>query len=494
MPAGPQVALQRPPRARGRSPLLRVSLSSTWSVVAIVLPAILVTAQHLDSVDLSYHIRLGGQMIDAHTLIRTDTLGFFTHGASWLDQQWGAQVLFAWTFRAGSWFGLAALRALLSVAISWWIFLACRQAGLPRRRSAWLTLASIVLLSTTWVQLRPQLFGLAIFACCAWLVVGRHAHPRRLYAIIPLAALWANLHGSFFLAPLILCLAAAQDRTYARASWLRTLAVAGGAVLATFANPFGPRVWSYLPTVAGDPIVRHDISEWQATSARSPLGLLFLVSVAFVVVFLVGRGGTRRWSALVGLGLFAAGGLAAYRGIPWWYLAAPVLLAWFLAPEGDDRDVQPDPTNGLNAVICAALVLGLVASLARWAPYADGTIAPRLLAFAPQGIARAIDASVTPGEPILAPQAWGSWLEFAAPTHPVVVDSRIELIPGSVWRAYRDITEGRQGWQTIIDRWGIGVVVVSPRFQPELVPRIRSDPGWQLIYEDADGLIFIRRR
>ena len=28
--------------------------------------------------------------------------------------------------------------------------------------------------------------------------------------------------------------------------------------------------------------------------------------------------------------------------------------------------------------------------------------------------------------------------------------------------------------------------------QPDLIPRMQADPGWQLVYEDDDGLIFRR--
>jgi len=36
-------------------------------------------------------------------------------------------------------------------------------------------------------------------------------------------------------------------------------------------------------------------------------------------------------------------------------------------------------------------------------------------------------------------------------------------------------------------------VVISPGQQQFLIPLIRRDPGWHLIYEDEDGLIFLRR-
>jgi hypothetical protein len=61
-----------------------------------------------------------------------------------------------------------------------------------------------------------------------------------------------------------------------------------------------------------------------------------------------------------------------------------------------------------------------------------------------------------------------------------------------VWPDYNTVSAGRQGWQKVLERWNVAVVVVHPRQQAGLIPGIRKDPGWQLVYEDGEGMVFAR--
>ena len=56
--------------------------------------------------------------------------------------------------------------------------------------------------------------------------------------------------------------------------------------------------------------------------------------------------------------------------------------------------------------------------------------------------------------------AYASWFEFASPSNPMFVDSRIELFPNDVWADYFAVAEGHVGWQAIVDRWGVDVIVM----------------------------------
>jgi len=55
------------------------------------------------------------------------------------------------------------------------------------------------------------------------------------------------------------------------------------------------------------------------------------------------------------------------------------------------------------------------------------------------------------------------------------------------------VSLARHGWQDVLDRWGIDVVVLARDQQRFAIPIVGADPGWRLAYQDADGLIFIRR-
>src|SRR5262245_17541041 len=249
----------------GASGLARIRLSQVWAASAVLIPVILIAATPLVAIDLAYNLRAGDIMFDSHAVLRTDVFSAVANGRPWLNQQWLAQIILASAFRLGGWFGLVALRALTMGLVLSFVFLACRAAGAAAKRAAWLTLASGVLLMAGFM-LRPQLFGMACFAATGWLVARRRAHPDGVWLVIPITVLWANLHGSFFLAPLLLGLAWVEDR-WTRGRAPRTLLLAAlGSLLATIVNPYGYRVWSYATGLATNPVIRQTITEWQPPS------------------------------------------------------------------------------------------------------------------------------------------------------------------------------------------------------------------------------------
>src|SRR5439155_11251736 len=132
-------------------------------------------------------------------------------GRPWLDQQWGGQVLVAWLYRLGGWNLLSLVRAGLVGVLFWLVYSSCREVGASKRLAAGLTIASF-LVGIGALSMRPQLFGMVLFATTVWILVRRRRSPGLMWAIPPMVLVWANLHGSFFLGPLLLGLAAIEDR------------------------------------------------------------------------------------------------------------------------------------------------------------------------------------------------------------------------------------------------------------------------------------------
>ena len=493
--AGPTSAIAHAPTGARRlsaSVLARIRLSHVWAVSGVVIPVIVIAGTPLAVNDLTYHLRAGDIMFDTHAVLRTDVFSAVAYGKPWLNQQWLAQIVLATAFRLGGWFGLVALRALLGALVLSFVFLACRAAGAATKRAAWLTLASGVMLMGGFT-LRPQLLGMGCFAVTAWLVARRRTHPEGVWIVIPITILWANLHGSFFLAPLLLGLAWVEDR-WVRGRGARTLLLAGlGSLLATTVTPYGYRVWSYAAGLATNPVIRKTITEWQPPSIDVYTGAAFFLSVVVVAALLIAR--VRRpvpWGSLLSLVVFGAIALTAIRGVFWWAMAAPIVLAGVLEEQPAPTE-RRDPAGVLNAAIVGLLALAVVGSIIRWVPYTGpGMPTGGRLAFAPVGITRELQRTLGPGEVVFNAQKWGSWLEFEFPRSPVIVDSLIEVIPESVWWKYYAVSSGVEGWQATLDAWHVDVAVLARDQQGPLIPKVRADPGWRLVYEDAEGLIFRR--
>lgn len=469
-----------------------MSLPRLWAFLAVALPTLGALIASLQSVDLAYQLRAGAAILDTRALPSADSWTFTATGLPWTDQQWGAQVILAAVFRLGGWTGLVLFRAALVAVMFGCLFEIGRRRGIGLRRAAWLTLAAFVV-SVAALALRPQLLGMALFAVVLLLVADRRAHPGRLWLVPLIVVAWANIHGSFFLGPLVLGLAWLEDVHDGSARPHLTLAVALVAAAAACVTPFGPAVWAYAVGLSTNPEVTRRIAEWQPTSLRDVPGLLFFGSAVAVALLIARRGRPTPWPTLAWLGVFFVIGAYAARGIAWWPLGAVAAIAGVLvtAP-GQEQTARPEPPGlaRLNAVVALAIAVAAVIMVPIWRGQDAGTGAPPgVVASAPSGITTALRELVRPGERIYNPQPWGSWFEFALPDAQVAIDSRIEFFPPAVWDDYENVAAGADGWQARLADWGVTVAVVESG--DGALGRRLAAAGWRTTYADADGAVLV---
>ena len=495
-----------------------MSTRRLWLFLAVALPVLAALAADLPTVDLAYHLRAGEAILRTGAIPAVDTYTFTAAGDRWLDQNWGAQVILALVFRIAGWTGLAILRAALVGVAFASVLVACRRLGLGDRTAAVLTLGAFAVASFT-LALRPQLFGIAIFAVILLLTTYRRDRPRLLWLAVPLIALWANIHGSFVLGIGLLGLVWLADlgEPVRGASRHLPLAVALVSVVAATLNPAGLELWRYAVGIATSSTITSRITEWQPPDLRSGQGLVFYGSALVVAAILARRSRPTPWPTLATLAAFFLFAVLAVRGLAWWPLVAAVTLATLLArtssvsltghpaaasqdgPIGDNAKplARSEPRMFLraNLLIAAVLVLVGIGLLPVWRPLDPGLGTPvGLVGIAPPGITAKLRELATAGDRLFAPQPWGSWFEYAIPSTPVFVDSRIELFPPSVWDEYDAVVDGIDGWRDILARRDVTMIVaVEGIGRSPLAARLRSDSGWQEAYKDEDGSIFVRR-
>lgn len=465
-----------------------MSLNRLWTFLAIALPVLASLLASLSAVDLAYHLRAGDEIMRTGAIPRVDTWTFTAEGLPWFDQQWGSQVILSIVHRIGGWTGLALARAALVGVIFGAVLVIGLRRGMPPRNAALLTLGAFAVAAPA-LAMRPQLLGMACFAMLLLLVSDRRRRPVLLWSIPLLVIVWANVHGSFFLAPLVLALAWLEDVAERSAAARQTLLVALVSAAAACVTPFGPAVWGYAVGLSTNPEVTRRITEWQPTTIRDGTGILFFLSVAAVVAWIARGGRPVPWPNLAWLGVFAAIGLYAQRGLAWWALAGAVAVMGLLPRGADDSEPATPPTlRRLNVVVAAALILAGVALLPIWRPTDPATGVPvGVLTDAPPGITAALREVARPGDHVLNPQPWGSWIEFALPDVRVALDSRIEFFPGEVWDDYEGVVAGAEGWERRLADWDVALIVVETAdggFRDRLMAA-----DWQEVFRDADGAI-----
>jgi hypothetical protein len=468
-----------------------VSFSRLWLFLAVALPVLAALIAPMSTVDLTYHLRAGSEILTTGRIPTSDTWTFTAAGLPWVDQQWGAQALFAMTERVGGWTGIVLLRAALTGVIFACLYLVGRRYGLGSRTAGLLALAAFLVASPA-MAMRPQLLGMACFALLLLLVADRRAHPSRLWLAPIVIAVWANLHGSFILGPAVLGLAWLEDVHDRIPRPHRALGIAIVGVGAACLTPFGPFVWAYAAGLSTNPEVTARIAEWQPTSIRTVPGLLFYASVLAVVILIARRGRQVPWPTLAMLTTFMLVGAYAERGVAWWPLAAVAAIAGAgLVPSPAELTSEPSSMRRLNLVVAGAVIVAAIAAMPLWRPLDSRTGIPSgMLTDAPPGVTAELRDLGRPGEHVFHPQRWGSWFEYAIPDRLTAVDSRIEFFPAEIWRAYEQVATGSAGWQERLEAWDVATVVVEPRdtaFAARLV-----DAGWREAHRDEDALLFRR--
>lgn len=467
-----------------------MSLRALWWFLAVSLPVLASLIAKISTVDLAYQLRAGAEILATGRIPTTDTWTFTMAGQPWVDQQWAAQVILRDVEVIGGWVGLAVFRAVLVGAIFGGTCLIAVRRGVDVRTGAILSLLAFVVAAPA-LSLRPQLLGMLCFVGVLLLVVERRSRPRWLWLVPVVVAIWANIHGSFFLGPLVLGLAWLEDLGERRSDARQTLAVAVVAALAACLTPSGPSVWLYAAGLTANSAVTARVTEWQPTAIRDVPGLLFFGSVLAVVTLMARSERRVPWPTLAWLGTFFLIGLYAQRGVAWWPIAAVTAVAGTLVPAfpAGRRD-ETQTMRRLNALVAGVLVLAVFVALPANRPTVPGAIvSTESVAPAPPGITASLRDLTQPGARVLNPQTWGSWFEYALPRLQVAVDSRIEMFKPDVWRTYESIVSGQDGWQRSLDEWGVTHVVVDDEqtaFRDRLVAA-----GWDVAYEDGDGALLI---
>jgi hypothetical protein len=153
-------------------------------------------ARLLGDGDTYWQIASGNWILQHRTVPHADPFSFTMPGAPWVDHEWLGQVLMALAWNAGGWSGLVLLAAFavaLALGVLCWR-LARWLPPLPNL--GFVALAYLTVLPG--LLCRPHLLALPVMVTWVGALVAARAEWRPPHwALIPLMALWANLHGSF---------------------------------------------------------------------------------------------------------------------------------------------------------------------------------------------------------------------------------------------------------------------------------------------------------
>jgi len=491
----------------------------THAPALLLLLAVVADSMQFADADLYGHIRYGEMILSTGHLIRADPFSYTVAGRQWIDHEWLAEVLMALVYNALGVLGLKLLKFLSAGAIVTLLAVGLAETG-ASIAAQFIALGAAAIVLIQQMQFRPQLFDYVFFAALM-AMLARESHGRRapLWLAVPMLALWANLHGGFFigLAALGIYSAALAAQGVARSIGLRRAlrpgAITVAAAVATLCNPWGIGEWSAVVRSLGNPYTRSRISEFKpllevlgglhrAGMTTLPLMTMLLMLGALAAACLLApRGddvGLLAIAAVMVAAAFAAARNSALDAIA---LTVPLAYHADLAVRRVDRRAHAlanasaaaaTPTFSSRSRMPRTLQLA-VAFTALMMALGEGLFSGKLRAGIPFPVG-AVDfmGAHNLGGNVLGEYSWGGYLIWHTPAGSrVFIDSRFEMVyPPRVQREYLDFFRGDNAASAVLAAYPTAYVLM-PSDSP-ISRFMATQTGWRLLYRDPVAALFAR--
>ena len=478
--------------------------------------------------DVWFQLACGQAISGLRGLPEHDLFSYTAATRAWDSQEWLSQLIFYGIYTAGGLPGLTVFKALVTTLMFAVVFKhavrrtngvlssefrVLRSAEEPEASSsqnpdlrtqnsaaaAWLAAAGCAAAAYVmrWHLVeRPQIFTMLFLAAELYLL----ERGRRLWLLVPLTVLWANLHGgSSLLAPgvLVLWFAGRGLSLWRRGEALgplRSAALLAAAVAAAVAlNPAGPGLYVYPFETMSDRMYMMNVREWTPPSlGEHPAFYLFLTAAAALVAA-AARGLAA--GEILTAAVFAGLALSARRHIPLFCIAvlpaASVALYRIVSPIVR-TPVRQTAVAGLTALAAAGTLLLAGRS-------GDALRLGVKEHLYPRGALRRL-ADLEPSFPgeepvrVFGVHQWGGYLLWNLPARfKVFIDGRQLVYGPTLFLNYYQILEDTPEAGPLLERYRPDAFVLDYRYSVKLSRRLIVRNEAALVHWDDSCLVFVRR-
>lgn len=500
-----------------------IRLDQLWAILAVLLVAAFISLFPTAPHDFWWHLKAGE--IVATAGIPTTNLFAWTLPADhpYTYQSWLGEWLFYQLYALGGLpltiFARNLLGAILFGLVAW-------ETQLRTGSWRWGALACVLAAAMTINNLNARtqnwswLPFMAVFMLLSRYSEGR-LRPRWLAALPLIMMFWVNAHGAFIMGILV-CGAFTAGETlrrmlrqpralgWDRLRWLYLAAAGMG--LATIVNPLGVGVFRYVGSLLNDTISQRLVIEWQTPDPRNLAGMFFYLGVLVVIVAF---GLQRRRPTFSELLLVCGLAWQAFIGVRYvvWFgvVAMPIAAQALAAPRAV---FSADPASGISPrergagsvinLLTVLLLLAMVVSVQPWFKWRIPWPEPYQALFVEMPGAAQLFNARTPvaavehlrAEPCLGPifneMGYGSYMAWALyPQAQAFIDPRIELYPPELWEDYVELNAGRDV-ANLLERYGIGCVLLDTQVQPALAAAMIELPGWERSFAGGQSEVWRR--
>lgn len=483
------------------------------------------------------HVSYGTWIIENERLPQEDMYVASAKGMPLVATAWGSQVLLGLIGRLGD----DELFSHMYVTV---VFLSFVLLGITYRlqggssRPAAITCGCVMLIWLSRHQvIRPEIFALLCFCTTLFLcaVTDRRRSRETKTVDVPMSrgrlsvvcltmlvlyAVWANLHGSFFVGFAVLgaysasravdVLWGSRDAIQAFGDRIlqQRIALLWSAFAGTLLNPHGIDLHIYALEFPANPNLAA-VKEWFPLDMTSMEGPSMAFSwILACVVFRHSRRYVSPGDVLLLL-LFSAAVCIRVRMTQWY---GPV-AGFVLAPHIGDCYQQlisglekSGKRGALTWMRHRSARTSLIGVLIVWITFCfspasklvlGGKPRPRAHIYSddtPRGVTEYFRKHKPRGQ-VFNPQWWGDWLVWDGPEglQVFMTTNALHVAPPSVWRDYLTISQAGSGYVHLLEKYRVNTIVICKAMQQSLHRDALDLEGWHIAYEDDISLVVARR-
>jgi hypothetical protein len=476
--------------------------------------------------DTGWHIRTGEFVLDHGYVPDHDLFSYSKPGETWYAWEWGADVIFALLHRA---WGLKAITLLAGVLII--ASVAILLAHMIWRGANFFIALPLALMavgvSSIHYLARPHVFTLFLLPICLWILDrDRRANWWPVWLLIPIAAVWTNLHGGYM--ALIACLGLLVGATVIECvpDWLARRTPAAmfalkrygllmlGCCAATLVNPFGYRLHLHIANYLQSDFIHEVVQEFQSPSFRGESMRQFelflflgLLGVGIALLRPVSRFG-RDIAAMLWVIYWAHQSLTSVRHATIYVLVAAPFIATVLSDwigewvSGQSRKSVAGILNRIGSDLAPKFrqvsVWGIVFLVVL--PFIDSERMKWPTDFPKEKFPIALmhqHKQLLAERRVFTTDQWGDYLIYQSyPRQRVFIDGRSDFYGAKLGRQYMKLFGADLEWESVLKQHRFDAVL-APREWP-LVAVLKLHPEWQLIGEDRrvkenQAFLFVRK-
>lgn len=457
--------------------------------------------------DTGWHIRTGEYILQHHAVPHQDLFSFSKPGAPWFAWEWLTDIIYAALFHVAGLKGIVLLSGVLIAACGTVILRYSLWRGANGLVGLTCSLLAVGASSMHFLA-RPHLFTLLLMPVSLWMVEADRRRPSRwIWSLVPLNAVWINLHGGVFvfLACLFLVVAGSGIEEFLKGrQWNQTrryslLLVACGA--ASLLNPYGIALHFHVLEYLRSDWIKNLIQEFQAPTFRSEGQLQYealLILGLLVAGFLLKQGRVTEALWIVFLAhcsLLSVRHAPIYAGVCAPLIAEAITGWWQTAIEHAKRnsvgrivyelgmDVLPGfQRSSLWPGLLVAALMFVNAPLKWPADFPAEAF--------PVAMVRDHAALLQSGR-LLTTDQWADYIIYRFyPRQKVFVDGRSDFYGEHLGDQYVRLLQGAYDWQTILRRHRFEVALLPVNWP--LAEMLKMDRSWQVVQDDSRAILFRR--